>query len=657
MPLAIPFDENGTSVLVPTFAPDGSELDETTAIEQYKKTGKHLGKFDTPANANSHIEKLLQDREIASGARLGAPIPLDDLEPAAPTAATPPPLGTPGAPPVPDRTRRVGAAVPPVAPAPASAEPAMPGPPPIESLEQRLSRVSTINPFTGQPATPTQIDGALNIARAEHGRMMAQTEESRARLRSTLNNGAAAMADGRPFQWNEAEVRSLIPQPDADKIVGVMRDSEKAGQYVGSIRVSTPLANEQHRAELLAGLSDPNAPDYEHRKKLLGIFETKLQEQQKERDDDGAIYSYKYFPGVAEKLQAAFAEQTRPQPPGSAAINPKIAETWDDYAQSTMAAQAYLGVPEDKRRLLPTGMATEEVKRITALDPTKTNPAQYMAAVAAKYGAGQGAYDHWPQVFGELVKHHKLPGEYQVLASMDRPDQAAAADDLGRALGEIAKKGGMAVIKQNAGEEVKSIDKEIAGHLQQFKLSARLQSGGQELYDKVHDSARALAMYYAFRGKDGSTAARDAVDGIIGRKYDFAEFGDTTVRVPKGMASQVSDAADRVKADLDPSQLPPIPGHELLRPAERAAIWMKGIAAGGWANNADGSGIVLMTKLRDGSPIPVVRNDGSQVVLKFRDAPAYVGQQQAAPLLSPGVAPGRGLYTDPTIPAIQPGMR
>jgi hypothetical protein len=54
MPLAIPFDEDGKAVLVPTFAPDGSELDEAAAIEQYKKSGKHFGKFDTPANATSY---------------------------------------------------------------------------------------------------------------------------------------------------------------------------------------------------------------------------------------------------------------------------------------------------------------------------------------------------------------------------------------------------------------------------------------------------------------------------------------------------------------------------------------------------------------------------------------------------------------------------
>lgn len=606
MPIAIPFDDGGTAVLVPTFAPDGSALDEPAAIEQYKKSGKHFGKFDTPDNARAYAEQLTQ--QYAQPPTAPAP-----AEPAAPGTS------------VPAGRRRVGSVVPPEAPPPTAPEPAVPGPPPLMSLEQHLAGVSKINPFTGQPATPSQLDAAIALARADHGRMMAATEESRARLKNTLANGAASLADGRPFNWNEAEVRSLIPQPDADKVIGVMRDSEKAGQYIGSIRLSTPEINEQHRAELLAGLSDPQAPDYEHRKKLLTIFETKLQEQQKERDEDAAMYAYRYMPGIADKLQAAFAEQNRPQPPGATAVNPKIAETWDDYVQSTKAVQRYLGVPEDKQRILPVKMAQQEAQRIAALDPEKTNPATYVRALAAKYGAGQGAYDHWPQVFGELVKA-KLPGEYQVLANMDRPDQAVAADDLSRALTVIAKKGGAEAVKTSVPDQKrKDIDKAIDDQLENFRLSVYRQPGGEELYKTVESAARTLSYYYGAGPKDATKSVTDAVNGIINNKYDFGELGADMVRVPKGKLSEVSNAADRIKEDIlaNPSDVPPILGNALMRPAERQAIWMDAIRNGGWVNNNDDSGLVLAARTRDGSLKAVHRADGSRVVLKFTDAPAY----------------------------------
>ena len=94
MPIAIPFDDNGTAVVIPMVTADGVELaDEPAAIEQYKRTGKHLGKFDTPANANSYAEKLQQDRKPAA---LAAPAgaPAAPAEPAVSGGTLAPP-GTP----------------------------------------------------------------------------------------------------------------------------------------------------------------------------------------------------------------------------------------------------------------------------------------------------------------------------------------------------------------------------------------------------------------------------------------------------------------------------------------------------------------------------------------------------------------------------------
>jgi hypothetical protein len=518
----------------------------------------------------------------------------------------------------------------------------MPGPPPLPSVEQVIAGIPRNDPVSGAPLTPRQYELAQSIARADHARMMAATEETRARLKNTLENGAAAMADGRTFSWSEPEVRSLIPQPDADQIGGKLRDAEKAGQFVGSIRASTPADNEKHRADLLAGMSDPQAPDYEYRKRLFNIFETKLAEHEKQRDEDPALYAYKYHPGVGDTLTAAFAEQNRPSPPGATAINPRVAETFNDYAQSTLAAQARLGVPEEKRSLLPNAMAMDEIKKITALDPTKTNPVDYMRALAARYGAGQGVYDHWPQVFGDLVKH-KLPGEYQVLASMDRPDQAVAADDLSRALGVIAQKGGKAELKQAQGSILpKAVDDDLREKLKDFRASTGLQDAGIKLYDTVEDAVRSLTYYYRYKNKSDNQAVDDAIAGIIGNKYDFPEIGGTTVRVPKDTGSVVSTAAERIQADVNRSDLPPIPGQPLLSPAQRQEMWMGAIRNGGWVNNADDSGIVLMARLRDGGYVPVVRSDGSRVVLKF-DAPAMPVPRGLGSPLNLSSADGRPL--------------
>jgi hypothetical protein len=52
----------GKEVLLPTVSDDGQNWTVPQAVENYKKTGKHLGVFDSPEASTSYAEKLHQDQ-------------------------------------------------------------------------------------------------------------------------------------------------------------------------------------------------------------------------------------------------------------------------------------------------------------------------------------------------------------------------------------------------------------------------------------------------------------------------------------------------------------------------------------------------------------------------------------------------------------------
>lgn len=53
---------DGREVLIPTVTDDGRVVSDEEAIDLYRRTGKHLGKFDTPEHATAYAESLHNDQ-------------------------------------------------------------------------------------------------------------------------------------------------------------------------------------------------------------------------------------------------------------------------------------------------------------------------------------------------------------------------------------------------------------------------------------------------------------------------------------------------------------------------------------------------------------------------------------------------------------------
>lgn len=435
-------------------------------------------------------------------------------------------------------------------------------------------------------------DRAIAVASRDYHHWHQATAQERAQLLNDTQNAVAMLASGRDATIDNAAIRRLLPSEKADELLRAADEAREFGNAKNRVDAASPAELTDIQAKAHGALAEPT--DFARKQRYAKAIDAAIDQRQKALDPqtgDPAAYAMMVAPGVQAAWKAVDAQGAG----NEAAV------------QATLAEQERLGVPAENRRALTKAQAAGIVTQIVTTDPGKADMGAALDAMAKSFGDRA-----WPVVFGDLVKGG-MPAEAQILAAIDRPDQAAFRADFQRMLMTVAEKHGTEQMKKAAPhDQVQLIDQSIDGKLDTLRATLW---PDVKAFDAWKQGVRDLAYFYAFNGRGGDTALRDAYDGLIARKYDF----DGRLRVPKGMLGAVDQAGDLLLGKLKPEQLGDITGNSALTPQQRQERALSAIRRGYWKTNENDTGAVRMAVRDDGLHIPAIV-DGKRLEFSFADA-------------------------------------
>lgn len=316
-----------------------------------------------------------------------------------------------------------------------------------------------------------------------------------------------------------------------------------------------------------------------------------------------------------EALKADPAAYVLSSPAVQEALKTKDAEL---YTAAMKTEQARLGVGQYDTHVLTNEQARSIVDDLHNVDPEKGDLRRELQGLAAKYG------NQWPDVLKDLVKHGMSP-EYRMLADMDMTTQAVPSADFQRALKLRAEqKGdyGRTVDQTVKQDTYAAITTQLAPYAKTFS------TGGAEVFTKVIAPAvTTLALYYAGTGATGADAAKRAVAGMLGAKYEVS--GPLRVAMgPNGESRirAVQTAGEDLQAHLTLGDVADLPSmNPALKEADRRAAALRSAKNGFWAAGPDGKTVVLYGEV-PGGVAAIPRQGGGFFTMDVSNLPKPTGR-------------------------------
>lgn len=257
-----------------------------------------------------------------------------------------------------------------------------------------------------------------------------------------------------------------------------------------------------------------------------------------------------------------------------------------DAIKATLAAQEAMGIPANQRAPMPHGMAIAIAGGVKGAKPE--NAAKELQAAAEQFGS------YWPQAFRQMSKH--LDGHAKVAATVvDQKEAALLIEGSRQSVAALRKANGVKDgddgIQRAAAEDPRVADLTVS-------LSQR--AGGSATATQLIQSIEVHALTrMRVYGESQATATENAIQKIVGDRYDFARPGGQAFRVPKaaGDVSAIEAGARGVRQSIDLTDvdMPGVPAGAVVEPLKQsyiAAIRRNGY----WVTNDDETGAILYSE-------------------------------------------------------------
>jgi len=274
-----------------------------------------------------------------------------------------------------------------------------------------------------------------------------------------------------------------------------------------------------------------------------------------------------------------------------------------DAIKATVAAQASVGIPESKRRVLSAPMVTHFAGLLSDANPEKA--AKTLRAMADEFGP------YWSKAFAQVSP--KLDPAMRVAAVMDDPVKASMLLN--------ASRQGAKELRQGLGVSTDLL-KTVAqdDRMRDFRTAVSLWPGGGQWADALVQATEMQALSYKQQyGMADGEAIEAAIKDTFTNKYHFGYSNSRPFIAPRERdVSTVARGAREVLRSLtvDGLTMPQAPeGMALndLKDSFLSAVKRNGF----WTNSPDMSGLTLFSE----RGVPVLKN-GKPIALKWDELEA-----------------------------------